>query len=549
MAGVRAQDRLTNQIAAQNVGAEATAVSGMLALPLDYPPVRVADTYSANKTATAQAVTKSKITWDSGVTPVANNGRQLPLTDWGAFIFPSLLRHQVIYTILGPQATTLNWRYQAARNCNGTALNLNIQTDQGPFDIMPGAYVALDTIQPHGPLLFCGQGAGRVGVWVDAMNDVPTNNASVTVAFNLTLGVQTNAELTTYQWNAGRWLFYNKVLVGNAAAVQTNITTSGYYAFTLAVLNPEQEVAPTSYTLIISMHCSTSWAHHYVNHMLINIQNVGRARILGTSFLLQNEASVMNKQGNCVAMQIPAGYDWYNGFAGNGLGFYNTLFDDDNSQTFLLETGMYGFKRPKGSQDFDWEAEIDNISVPQGVNTTGGTISFTGKAYFALDCPCDYLAVAASANQLGAGDCLLSTAVGIEYTTQNSWLDTATPAISESAFKLGIATLREVDQFMENPIHIPSIMSAIADGMRTMAPIVGLFPGIGPALSGGLLTGGQIVTGVRDALYGGGQDVEQGGNATMKKAREAKKRQLNVEEVVANGNMVRAPRQIRVRRR
>lgn len=521
----------------------------MMALPLDFPPVRVADTYSANETAVAQTVTKQKITWDAGQVLTAANGRQLPLTDWGAFIFPSLLRHQVVYTILGPQAVVItNWTYQAAKKVDGTQLNLDVKTDMGQFDVEPGVYIATGQTQPHGLLQFCGTGAGKVGVWIDATSDAGMN-ATVTVTFNRNLPTASTAELISYQWVNGRWTLFNKTSVGAGLAIisYSGFVTSGYYAFAIGMLNPNLDnLIPTTYTLQIQCRCTSSWAHHYVNHALLNLQNIGRNRVLGTSFLLQNEASVMNKQGNVVAMQIPAGLDWYQAFAGSGLGFYSTLFDDDNSRTFLLETGIYGFKRPKGSQDFDWENEVDNLSVPNGTTATGGSVGFVSRAYFQLDCPCDFLALAASANTLGAGDCLLSTAAGLEYTTQNSWLEKSTPVISESAFKLGIATLREVDQFYENPIHIPSLMDAISSGMRTMAPIVGLFPGLGPALAGGLATGGSIVSQVRNAIYGNNDSEEQGGNQKIKQAQNAKKRQSELAQVVDNGRMGRA---VRVKRR
>lgn len=538
----KAIDRVSNQLAAQNIGDEARAVSSMMAMPIDYPPVRVADTYSADETGLAQAITKLKVNWDAGATTLSTNGRQLPVNDWGAFIFPSLLRHSVVYTTVSPQAVIPSgWTYQACTNVFGTGVNLNVQNDQGTFNIEPASWVSTGATAPHGPILFAGQAEGRVGVWIDASTDVGTN-ASLVVTLNAVLPVDAAACLTTYQWNGGRWKFFGttKIGAGNAILTQSTITISGYYAFTLGITNWNTDAGiPVTFTMVLTCRTTSCWAHHYVNHALLNLQNIGRNRILGLAFLLQNEASVMNKQGNVVAKQIPAGYDWFSALAGNGAGFYNTMFDDDNSRTFLLETGIYGFKRPKGSQDFDWENEVDQISVPNGA--TANLVQSTAKAYFQIACPCDYLALAAEATAVGAGDCLLTTAVGIEYTTQNSWIDTSTPAISEGAFKLGIATLREVDQFYENPIHLPSIMDAISSGMRTMAPIVGLFPGMGPALAGGLMTGGQIVGQVRNAIYGN-QPSEQGENMQLKDAQKARKRMANLEQTVANGRTTRRRR-------
>lgn len=164
----------------------------------------------------------------------------------------------------------------------------------------------------------------------------------------------------------------------------------------------------------------------------------------------------------------------------------------------------------------------------------------TGSAYFSLSCPCDYLIIAASASQVGAADCLLSTALGIEYTTTNQWLDTQTPVIAKQAFELGIASLREVEQFYENPLHIPSLMDAISNGMSAMAPLVGFIPGIGPALAGGAAVGSQVVRQLRDAMYGSGQDAEQGGNRQIKKSQKRVKRVADLETVISDGAMTRS---------
>jgi hypothetical protein len=115
------------------------------------------------------------------------------------------------------------------------------------------------------------------------------------------------------------------------------------------------------------MTCTTtsSWAHLPASDIFANLSSVANSRILGTAFLLQNEASVMNKQGNVVAIQAPPNRDWYTAYAalGGGANFYSSIFSDKNATSFLLETGCYGFKRPKSSQDFVFEQEINSKSA------------------------------------------------------------------------------------------------------------------------------------------------------------------------------------------
>jgi hypothetical protein len=526
-------------LAAVSIPDEARAVAGMMALPIDYPPVRVADTYSADETALAQVVTKKKVSWDSGLNigQVAS-GRQLPSNDWGAFIFPSLLRHTVVYKVLVPGVAPIIWQYKAVKGVAGASTSFSVPSYEGTWRMDPGGMIAFLGEQPHGSFMFCGRAEGRTGFWVDAMSGYP---ATISVNFSQILPVGASVTLVLYRWNNGRWNLQSQGISSNpASTVFTSVNNSGYYA---VELNLGGVNSASTGTAEILMQCTTtsSWAHMPVNDIYSNYQNIGNERVLGLAFLLQNEASVMNKQGNVVAWQIPPNQDWYITYAGKGggAGFYDDAFQDKSSSTFLLETGIYGFKRPKGSQDFNWEQEIFH-NEDQGASGIGfSPADEVRTGFFNLECPCDYLGIAASASQVGAADCLLSTAVGLEYTTTNPWLDTQTPVIAKQAFELGIASLREVEQFYENPIHIPSLMDAISNGMSAVAPLVGFIPGIGPALAAGAMTGGQVVRSVRNAIYGDADanESQQGENRQIQKRQKRVKRMAELETVVANGSM------------
>lgn len=537
-------------LASISIPDEARAVAGMMALPLDYPPVRVADTYSADETALAQVVTKQKISWDSGLNVgQTSSGRQLPSNDFGAFIFPSLLRHTVVYTVLQPGTTPMNWQYNAIKTFQNSSAQFVIPSWESTWRIDPAGWVPVTGVAPHGNLLFSGKADGRTGVWVDAMTNYP---ASIVCNFGVVLPAGVSATLIIYRWNGGRWNVQSQAY---AAAASSSVTTttqlSGYYAIEIGFQGGS--TAPTgSATASFILQCTTtsSWAHKPVNDIFANMQNIGNSRILGLAFLMQNEASVMNKQGNIVAWQCPPNNDWYITYASKngGADFYNMAFQDKAATSFLLETGIYGFKRPKGSQDFNWEQEIE-LATDQGATSLGYLPAQELRmGTFDILCNCDYLAVAASASVVGAADCLLSTAVGLEYTTTNQWLDTMTPVIAKQAFELGIASLREVEQFYENPLHIPSLMDAIANGMSAVAPLVGFIPGIGPALAGGASIGGQVVRQVKNAIYGDDPAGEtQGQNRTMKRKQKQAKRMAELETVVSDGAMTRYARRPRRR--
>ena len=530
-------------------------MAGMMALPMDYPPVRVADTYSADETVVAQVATKKKVGWDAGLNiGQVSSGRQLPSNDWGAFIFPSLLRHTVTYTVLTPGTAAIPWSYKAVRSVSSSVTNFTIPSLESTWRVDFGGFVATPgQLQPHGNTLFCGRADGRVGVWADAMNAYP---CTFTTAFvdgggnPVALPASTNCTMTIYRWGNGRWAVTgNTGVVAGAINVSVNTTQAGYYALELAFAGGQ--VPGILCTFTMSCTTTSSWAHAPVNDIYANWQNIGNHRVLGLSVLLQNEASVMNKQGNVLAFQSPPNSDWYQSYPGKGGGanFYQNVFEDKNTTSFLLETGIYGFKRPKGSQDFNWETEILLGDTNQTDTLAYLPANQLTQVYFQLSCPCDYLCVAASASQVGAADCLMTTAVGLEYTTTNSWLEAQTPVIAKQAFELGIASLREVEQFYENPLHIPSLMDAISTGMQTMAPLVGFLPGIGPTLATGAMMGGQVVRQLKNAIYGDASDNSQtqGENRAIKSRQKAVRRRNELEAVVEDGRM-NAPKFARRRR-
>lgn len=530
--------------ASMNIPDEARAVAGMMSLPLDYPPVRVADTYSADETALAQVVSKRKVNWDAGLNlAIGTTGRQLPSNDWGAFVFPSLLRHTVTYTILDPGVAAIAWSYSATKGIDLAGTAFSIPSLESTFMFEPGNFTAdnTNTVSPHGAVLYCGKAMGRTGFWVDATATMPAN---LFTEFTPALAAGVLCTVNAYRWGSGRWNLQTSQASGPSAAnVGVSVPISGYYAVEYAFSGGQ--LAVSTFTFKIQEICTSSWAHAPVNDLAQNMASIGNSRILGLAFLLQNEASVMNKQGNVVAFQSPPNADWYGAYASQGVNFYNNVFSDKAATSFLLETGIYGFKRPKGAQDFNFETEIY-----RGADTTlNSSLNYKPaneikQAFFSIECPCDYLGIAASASQVGAADCLLSTAVGVEYTTTNSWLETQTPVIAKQAFELGIASLREVEQFYENPIHIPALMDAISSGMSAVAPLVGFIPGFGPALAGGAAMGGQIVRQVKNAIYGetSNDSQEQGANRAQKKNQKNAQRLAELETVVNNGRYARRTR-------
>lgn len=346
----------------------------MLALPIDYPPVRVADTYSADETALARVVSKKKVVWDSGLNigQVAS-GRQLPSNDWGAFIFPSLLRNTVYYNVLSTGTAALSWTQNFVKNYNQLTTTFQIEALNGTMMVEPAGLVpAAGQLAPHGNFLFCGKADNRVGFWVDAMD--PGYLATITVTLSAALPTGASCAIVALLWTGARWTTTHRGSINAGGTFGTVIIhSSGYWAIELAFsCAAGDEVAnPSTFTMTMESTTTSCWSHRPVTDLFANVASIGNERILGCAFLLQNEASVMNKQGNVVAMQAPPNRDWYTTYAGNGGGanFYSNVFADKSATTFLLETGCYGFKRPKSSQDFAFEQEVNNIQDAPVTNT------------------------------------------------------------------------------------------------------------------------------------------------------------------------------------
>jgi len=526
---------------------EAFAVASMMVLPGDFPPIRVADTYSADETAITQVKNRSKVTWPSGSALTPSTSRlQLDPDLWACFAFPSLLRHRVNYVVLNETGTPSGAEYDAI---------FDLTTMSTTYTMVPGVFALDPTLMtfvtgayaPQGQTYWCGKGDGRVGIWLDAS---PTGIASFGLnaisPANFCEGLWT---ITIRRFYAGDWMFYGKTTFnttgsGSPVYQSCDITHSGYYNVEVT-WQPGDLTLPTGNQMEFKLRAfsqmASAWRHNSATDLNLNISSINAARALGLSVLVQNEASVMNRQGNIIGLQCPAGTDWQTYYGGSTSAVYSQAFQDQRTKSFLLEKGIYGFKRPKSVQDFNFEYDIFSAVPIQNPNSTATSLTYIKAAWFPLMCPCDFLMVAASASAAGAGDCVLTTSLGIEYRSSNSWLETTTPVISRQAFEMGIASLREFDQWYENPIHWGSLAKNISKALTTIAPVLGLVPGVGGYLSTGANIGGKAIAALQEALdEDGNEDTEMTGNPVIARGREKMQRLASLKSAVNNGAIARA---------
>lgn len=501
----------------RDAGQLVKAVAASYALPIDMDPIRPADIYAAAPTAITKVLTRQKIAWDPGNSTI---DAQLSRTDWGAMIFKDLSRHIVNYSVLGNNPNyAYNWLSDLSTMSKTWNINGGAVVDVNPA----GAAATPNELQPHGPILYAGKSGERSGVWLDGGTTANNTDTQLTITFADVTGLAaSDVVVTVYRYRAGEWQEITNwvALIGGGTNFMTlNVLESGYYCFTIDT-GGLSNTWSTTFTVEASYNNSTTWAHLAANNLFNNLCNIDKFRCFGLGVLYQNEASELNSQGNILGVQMSGNTDWYDGLAAGPVGgaspgntnFYNTVFQLRAANSKLLKNGIYGFRKPQGDYELEFRNEIRKVglnayynngdpgALPSGVSTTA-------TAFFNLDDPSDYLVLAASAKIAGAGDGILVVGMGVEYSTENAWIGVEPAATPKALFDQGIAVLKDVPQWHENPVHWDEILDSISNAATSIAPALRLIPTVGPVLSTVAGVGGAAAYGLRRWLYPRGDEV------------------------------------------
>lgn len=452
----------------------AAAVAGMIADPMDFPPVRKGGTYNTVATAVGRPYNREDITWDPTVAIVAPATMSLPSTDFGGFIFRNPMRSAVIYKRY-PAST---WAYQWIFNpVNNEAFEPVTTTAQAYIstgetkELWPiwASASPSNTYNPHGSTLYAAEDDGFRYIWIDG--DAGSGAASaitINVAFSTVTTSAASRKLYIYRYDSGQ---RRLITTADSGAIGTNsivvtlnqatgLMTSGYYALSIENLEPTATLASV---LTSSANTLGSWAHYSLNQWDTFKANMQELRVLGASILYQNKASPLNKQGKVVVTQISGAVDWYTGVV-TGTGMYSYLTGTPGSGNFNLEDGLYAWLKPSKESDMEYLPNMHTIG-------DGGRIE---DAQYPLQ-GADYLGFCCSCSQLGAGDGVWTICHAIEYRTRSMYINTLPPTISPGEWDMGVMAAISMEQYYHNPIHWKKIFATIGKIARVGAPVLKLF--------------------------------------------------------------------------
>lgn len=352
---------------------------------------------------------------------------------------------------------------------NGVQYDLPIASAKSRTDL-PGAFT------PHGPYLYPCWGLGKKAIWIDG-----DANYQTIVYFNasgLSSGTYTTCSIVAWQWAGRSWQQYSRDAFPAGTSTSTlpiAFNQRGYYAFSF-VNTATSGVASLT---VQADGSSDVFAHRAMVQFDQMAQQMGEARVLCYSVLLNNTSAELYRGGEIAGCQIGAGETWQQ------YTTYDRIANVSDAYRGPADRGIYGMdklmdeyelrlRRPvvlnaSGPIDYSWSLDEDSpfIAVAVKVATVSGT--WPGGSF------------------LGH----LTTA--LEYKTEAQWISTDVPRITPEMYTSALMIKKGAAQFTENPLHLLAIGRAIMSGLSWALPrVVGFFANHG----GKVATAASVVSGL-----------------------------------------------------
>lgn len=485
------------------------------ALPHLFPTPRFSDVFTGAPTAIANPFAVVNADWTS---PDGSANFAIPKGSYFAAVSRSPLSHSIewklldatkssIYDFYGPtptSATPFSNRFRIEVGGSIIGDNSNNNPLSPHFSIARHWGDSLYN-HIHGYKYFCVDAGELKGVWVDA--DVVAGVSFFSFVVDLpcdTLGTTNRgAFVRCYVWNGDGWNIagdtpvFQPGTLGSSAAFQPNI--SGYYAFSVISNITYTTANPVNHFFLTFSQTlkGSGFGFSPLPKIEEMTQNVDGIRVSGVSIMLSPHPSAFNLGGEVAGVQLPPADSWHS--VVNTKDIISVVTNLQTAYTGKLKNGIYGFMKPTSTADFAMTEPFIMID------------SVVSAYYNPIQPPGGWLVVVAAvgANSTGGsstypgGLAYLTLASGVEYRTTNVWLSVQPPSDDPLMFERGIAALRGVAQWHENPFHIKDIMKSVFSAGKTalrlapsIANLVAQFvPGVNPskALLGSLAALGRAV--------------------------------------------------------
>lgn len=425
-----------------------------MALPFDYPPVRVP--YSGTvPTVIAQPFDRSD--WDFTGTSIGAG--ECPVPNGTGFTLASRdPLHATINMIKKPAA----WSYDLYFNTDAGAvskLSLAARGAGGPWtdENLPIAY-AIPTTGFAAPqtILYSNIESGMHCVWINAEPSHPTN-------FGVTRSISNfgaNDLLQAYLWSNGEWTNLAPVVgTGASPTISVSLTAFGYYAFTMNI-NTAYVIAETASA---TFNGTADFFTIEPIPALVGLAGiVTGVRVVSAAILCSERSVTLYEGGSIAAVQLANGTPW------NLSLDFQKMLDLPGCQSFNTKQGIYAFHKATDLDNFAMVAPF-RVGIQKGTppSVFGGPISPPGG----------WLLVGATSPIIDGvypgAKLMVTSSWSIEYTSQNNAVSPGTSACSTADFQAAMDTLRYMPSIHENPLHLSDIRGFLAKGARfavKMAP-------------------------------------------------------------------------------
>ena len=190
------------------------------------------------------------------------------------------------------------------------------------------------------------------------------------------------------------------------------------------------------------------WCHRPVSDINTLMANAFGIRVNSATVKVQNNASVMNKNGDIISVTVSKSLPWTNIASG-----CDTLAGLQNYRERVADNGYFGVLLPDSDEDVS--EYYDDIAADAARN---GTVSQTS---YPLSERRPYKAFGITVPVAAGRSFTFDVTHTIEYITNNKLVGQGTSQFSEDSVKAAIVIASTMETDYENPSHWKDIVSSI----------------------------------------------------------------------------------------
>lgn len=429
------------------------SIAMALALPLNYPPVRVASIYSSAATSVAKPYYIRSCNWS---VPTGEVVPIIPKTSMFVALSRNPMRALIQYT---PNPT--NQYYEAdvyftnANNSPGLSNQLNIPACVGfefpvPMIYSTDKYVGnASYFHPHGPKVYAGTHDGRRGMWVDGHDTLAATKGKFICTCT------TTCKVDLFILGGAAWVLVRTVSLLASTPTDIDCLVPGYYSLSVA----DAAAACAFYAVIRT--ASASFGHWAVPYMESKESAIGMIRTTSASLMLSCASSPDRAEGIVCGVQLKPGFSWLDIIGPSGSDPCTEIMrttGGDSAVEMRLETGIYAYHRPMSEH-----ALVEQ--TPIRFNQTG----MVDMQYPLVEMDgwlCIGATTVLNSGSYPGGDCYVTAVWGVEFSSPDPWYSSLVPSSTPEDFEHAIRALRNLEQWHENPFHLSDVKNFLKSAGR-----------------------------------------------------------------------------------